>query len=356
MSRRDQESEETDYLWDGSGPVDPEVARLESQLRSFRHQGEPPAFERPVPGPPLRALPFRLPLRGRFGRLALAATLAALAAGLTLTAVYFLRPAQPWQVERIAGRPTIGGTPIGERALLRPGQSLSTDGASRVQLGLAEVGEVEVGPGSEIGLVSSGKTEQRLSLVRGRLRATIWAPPKLFQVLTPSARAVDLGCVYSLEVGAEGEGSLAVESGWVALEARGLESFVPGGAAAAISRRGGPGVPLWSDAPDPLRAFVVAFEAAGWATSGAGPRAAHLAAAMAAARPRDALTLWHLLARGTAVEREILYEPLARLAPPPRGVTRAGIVRGDREQLDAWWNALGLGSTSWWRLWRAPLR
>ena len=129
-------------------------------------------------------------------------------------------------------------------------------------------------------------------------------------------------------------------------------------------------MPLWNDAPQALRQAVEGYEdarasqaaarsgtpAAGSAGRAATDRAMAIEEALASARARDALTLWHLLARADAAERGELYDSLARLAPPPRGVTREGILRGDREQLDDWWNALGLGSTSWWRLWRAPLR
>ena len=31
------------------------------------------------------------------------------------------------------------------------------------------------------------------------------------------------------------------------------------------------------------------------------------------------------------------------------------MLAGDREMLDAAWDALGLGVTSWWRLWKTAL-
>jgi len=349
----------SDYLWDGSGPADPEVARLEETLRIFRPaEAAPPDFAALAPehATLLRPPSWR---RRPMVRLALAAALGGIAAGLVYAGYDLLRPARPWQVLALSGRPAVGGEIVERTALLRRGQALTTDGGSSAQLSLSEVGEVEVGPGSELHLVASAKREQRLELRHGRLRATIWAPPRLFQVDTPAARAIDLGCAYTLEIGAEGRGELAVESGWVALEAKGVEAFVPAGARARLSRSGGPGVPLWNDAPEALRTAVWAYEEErGESETGgaAGFRTKAMEVILASARKRDALTLWHLLARGRSWERGTLYDALARAVPPPRGVTREAILRGDREPLDAWWNALGLGSTSWWRLWRAPLR
>jgi hypothetical protein len=35
-----------DYLWDGSGPPDPEIARLEELLAPFQYRVRPPAPQR----------------------------------------------------------------------------------------------------------------------------------------------------------------------------------------------------------------------------------------------------------------------------------------------------------------------
>jgi len=71
---------------------------------------------------------------------------------------------------------------------------------------------------------------------------------------------------------------------------------------------------------------------------------------------RDAVTLWHLLMRVPAAERDRVFDTLARFVAPPAGVTREGIRDGRRDMLDRWWDALGLGTTSWWRTWKQPWR
>jgi hypothetical protein len=66
---------------------------------------------------------------------------------------------------------------------------------------------------------------------------------------------------------------------------------------------------------------------------------------------RDEVTLWHLLSRVPPQERDRVFDRLATLAAPPGSVTRDGIRAGNKEMLDAWWDAFGLGSTSMWRSW-----
>ncbi len=349
-----------DYLWDPASPPDPEIARLERALGPLAHHGEPPAWpaapegleSSPAPRLARRAVgdgavarPRRLPWRAKLMGLA-AGALIAFGLGTWLT----LR-GDGWRVEVLAGAPRIDGAPLAGSERLRPGELLSTGAAGRAQLSLPLVGEVDVEPGSELALLRSRTDAQRFRLAHGTLRARIWAPPRVFEVDTPAARAIDLGCVYTLSVARGGDGRLAVESGWVALADGARESFVPAGAGAAILAGRGPGLPLWDDAPPALRQAVERLDR----EDDAARRGPWLDRALTAARRRDSLTVWHLLARAVPAERARVADRLAELVPPPRAAPRAAVLAGDRAALDAWWAALDLGSASWWRLWRQPM-
>jgi hypothetical protein len=60
-----------------------------------------------------------------------------------------------------------------------------------------------------------------------------------------------------------------------------------------------------------------------------------------------------LLTRNEDDRAEIVDRMLVLLPPPP-GVTREGVLKGDRTMLDRWWNALGIRDVLWWRLWKGP--
>src|SRR5262249_26888439 len=107
------------------------------------------------------------------------------------------------------------------------------------------------------------------------------------------------------------------------------------------ARRGGPGIPWFEDAPDALRVALAAYER--------GDRAA-LSEVLKAARPRDGLTLWHLMTRASA-DRGAVCDRFAETVGLPEGVTREGMLRGDARMIDLCWNALGLENTGWWRGW-----
>jgi len=261
---------------------------------------------------------------------------------------YYWRLNRPsWEVARLDGKPKVGWSTIGEIGRIAVGDWLETDHASRALISVGEIGEVEVDPNTRVLLVRARETEHRLRLARGTLHVTISAPPRYFVVDTPSAVATDLGCMYTIEVNQDGIGQLNVQSGWVAFELNGRESFVPADAACETRPSVGPGTPHYEDAPAQLIASLRRFDFENGGTS-------ELAVVLSQARKEDAFTLWHLLARTAGDARSRVYDHLASLVPAPAGVTREGILRLDRDMLDLWWNALGLDDASWWRIWKGP--
>ncbi len=344
------------YLWDGSGEPDPEVRRLELLLSRLRHTEQAADFGLAAGPEPRRARTRSETLRLRFmPRFAVAAAAAAIVLAVTAVWVVDRGSRAAWDVASLEGAPTVGSGRIGESGRLKVGQWLETDGYSRAKINVGTIGEVEVEPNTLIGLLRARASDHRLSLRRGTMHARIWAPPGLFYVETPSAMAVDLGCRYTLSIEESGAGLLEVSHGWVAFEHRGRESFVPAGAFCATRPGIGPGTPYFASASEMLR---TALELLDFERLSLEQRADALNVVLAEARREDAITLWHLLSRlfgeqSAAADR--VYQRLATLAPPPEGVTREGVLRGERQMLDLWWNSLGLGEVSWWRIWKGPL-
>jgi len=243
-----------------------------------------------------------------------------------------------WRVARLVGAPRIGSESINDQGQLRVGQWLETDSSSRAKLDVANIGNVEIDPNTRVRLLQSNNSEHRLELERGRLRALISAPPKLFFVNTPSGVAEDLGCAYTLEVDDEGNSHLRVTLGWVALQLRDRESVVPAGAA-CVTRPGiGPGTPYFEDSSETLRASLSQFDFPADQSS----QKAALEIILREARPRDAMTVFYLLSRVQGTERERVYDRLAVLVAPPDGVTRDGMLNLNPQMMGLWQGKLGL--------------
>ncbi|HEY6121403.1 MAG TPA: zf-HC2 domain-containing protein [Pyrinomonadaceae bacterium] len=237
---------------------------------------------------------------------------------------------QSWEVARIDGSPRIDSLTINGKGRLAVGQWLETDSLSRAQISVGSIGQVEIDPNTRVRLLQTQPTEHRLELAHGRMSARIWAPPRLFFVDTPSAVAADLGCAYTLEVDDQGQSLLHVTAGWVALELKDRESMVPAGAACQTRRGIGPGTPYFEDASEGFRLALTKFDFELPNDSGT------LQTILTEARPRDTLTLWHLLFRMRAGERAAVFERLTNLSPPPPGVTREGVMQLNQDMLERW--------------------
>jgi hypothetical protein len=311
-----------EYLWDRSGPADPEVERLERLLEPLRYRA-----------PRVRRAPY--------AAMAAAAALALAAAGLMRFAPAAM-PATAWQVARVEGAARLGDRAAAVSMPVRPGEVLRTASDGQLELSEDDLGRIDLGPDSELRAGRGG----RVALDRGRLHAFIWAPPRRFVLDTPSSRAIDLGCEYTIEVSPAGDGVLRVSMGWVAFQSGGREAFIPAGAQCVTRRRGGPGIPYYEDAPPELVAALGRWE---------GGDAAALAPLLAAARARDGITLWHLMTRVPAAERAAVYDRLAELVSVPPA-TRARVLAGEAAAIDLCWNALGLENTDWWRGWEREWR
>ena len=194
---------------------------------------------------------------------------------------------------------------------------------------IGEIGSVEVEPNTQVRVVATRPTEHRLALHRGEIQAKISAPPKLFFVDTPSGTAMDLGCEYTLNTDEDGFGMLSVTKGWVSFQWKGLESLVPAGASCRTRPLAGPGLPYFDDAPENLKQALERF-----AFEKGGNQA--LSVILAESRVRDTLTLWHLLSRVEAGDREMVYDRMATLTPVPAGVSREKALKLDPETLNSW--------------------
>jgi hypothetical protein len=314
----------SDYLWDKRGG-DAEIERIEQALRAFAQATPPPPVE----------VHRQPPASSRVTRslLLIAATLALVVGG----AVFMLieRRATPaWRVTTASGRSTL---PIG---------AWLDTGAGEATVAVADIGTVTVEPGARVRLLDSRAGHHRMELARGTMHATIWAPPNQFFVETPSTLAVDLGCAYTLTVDEDGGGLLTVLVGWVGFTTGDRESFIPAGFAAVTRPGVGPGTPYSERTSEAYRQALALLDF----SPGAGTSQA-LTLVLDQSEERDEVTLWHLLTRVQGPDRDRVFDRLASFVPPPTGVTRDGIRAGDRRMLDAWWDALGLGTTSLWRTW-----
>jgi hypothetical protein len=255
----------------------------------------------------------------------------ALAVVLAFAGAVYWRLAHPagerWEIVRLDGSPSVDAQPIRGVGQIGTGQWIETDATSRAAVKVGDIGSVEVAPNTRMRVVTARPGEHRLALVRGEITAKITAPPRLFFVDTASGTAVDLGCEYRLNTSEDGSGLLQVTKGWVSFQWKGLESLVPAGASCRTRPKLGPGIPYFDDAPPSVKQALEVFE---------DQRNEALNIILAESRVRDTLTLWHLLSRVGAGDRERVFDRIAALTPLPAGVSREKALALDPETLKLW--------------------
>lgn len=335
MSTPSDHRDDHDYLWDPAGaPVDPAVARVERAAGRLRFHPASAPLAREASRP-----------RGR-GRAGVRAALAAAAVLFVSVAVYSAwrwtwPEGRAWSMAIVAEAGRSRPAP----AVLGVGQPLATGPSETARVDVARIGSMTVRPGAEIELRSTASNAHRLALARGTIDVSVWAPPGAVVVHTPAGRVVDVGCAFTLDVDDAGVSRVSVTSGWVQLDSFHGEMLVPAGASSEMRPDAPPLVPVYDDAVPIFRAQVRALERA---------EARVVDAAMlAAARPRDVLTL---LALARTLPPELarpIIERAAVLSPPPAGVGMDAVATGDRDASWAWQDALPLPPPKrWWRNWR----
>lgn len=325
-------SEPDDYLWDRSGPADPEVQRLEQLLAPLAH-------DRPLDEVRLRRRRGRAPW--------IVGGVVALAAAAALVIYLRSSPKAACSGDTGFAFTARGGSVVCEsgtvaRGVLPVGGILDT-GAASVDLAIADIGTAELFANTRVRLDRSEPGKRQLHLERGRMHAKVTAPPRIFAVTTPSTGVTDLGCEYTIEIDAHGKGTIEVQSGKVELETSAHALIVaPAGTSARLLEGRKPSVPVATGASAALRAAVSEFEQG---VPGA------LERVLAAAGTGDAITLANLAVLVPAdsssqpscgapcTDRELVLTRLSELSPPLEGITVHGAV-ADPAVLERWREAV----------------
>jgi len=305
-----------DYLWDGSGEPDVDVSHLEALLGRYRSAAPMPDFRRVAVIRPRR-------------RWLLGASAAAAAALIVITVLAVLRvytPPNRWRATESSG------TAIVPHSLLRAGDVVRTGVQGSVRLMSPNVGTLDIGANTTVQLIESRRNRHRLALAAGTIHARTISMPGVFVIDTPRARAIDLGCEYTLTVSPGGGGELRVISGWVDLSHRDQgyqQSLVPQGASALMTADGELTVPVFDDAAPPFRDAVRDFA-----------RTHDLATIVSLARRRDALTLLNLFRLTTSEESVILFDRLNQLVPAPASISREAVRDWRPAVTELWWRPI----------------
>ena len=350
MNDHDRMQHDDDYLWDRSGPVDADIARLERLLRGYGHADARRRARAPLHRPGRMRRSWRIAL-------AAAAVLAccAVAIGLWYRQRLQWEAGRPWQVVAQGGDVRIDGRGVTPRAQLGIGGVLETGDDAAARLSAAGIGDIALGEGSRLRLVETRTGRHRVQLQQGRLWARVWAPPGQFGVGLHGMDVLDLGCEFLVDADARGNGTLTVLSGWVQVDNLWREVLVPQDT--RVRLRGA----RLAGTPYDIRAsagFVAALDAIDARDGQVPAEGVEVRRLIASSRPRDAISLLSLLQAYPWLADGPVFERMAQLLPEVPA-SRAAWAANREAQLDAWRHALPYPRIKqWWTQWpdALPLR
>lgn len=301
-----------DYLWDGSGPPDPEIAKLEQLLRPLAHDA------------PLRQRRSRTPwvVGGAF------------VAAAAAVAIYFALPRERavscagssgFPFEGIGGDVACGGGRVA-KGTLPVGATLQT-WDHEAALAIADIGGARLGKNTTVRLERTGSDRHQLALDVGSMHAKVDAPPRLFAVTTPLTEVVDLGCEYDITIAHGGAGSLTVHDGLVELATKsGTAVVVPEGCTAKILGAQRPGLPICKVTTTAVTQAIHEYDAGDWSAG---------ETIIARASRVDAVVLLALAAVDPKLRSRALTK-LAELSPPPDAEISAESAASEPAHLATW--------------------
>jgi ferric-dicitrate binding protein FerR (iron transport regulator) len=305
-----------DYLWNRSGTVDPDVARLEELLSPLAHDA------------PLDELHLQRRRRAPWfivGALVAAAAAIAIYIALPGRGAATCRGDDGFAFTGIGGDVRCQGSAVASGVLPVGGELVT--GKHAATLTIADIGTARLGQGTQIRLQRTDAERHQLFLERGHMHAKVIARPRLFAVATPHADVIDLGCEYDITIDANGRGELSVHDGLVELVTRsGGLVIVPAGCQAQILGDQRPGLPVCTASSAGVRAAAAAYDRG---------EPAALDALLAAAERQDAITLIAVAVIEDSRRTRVL-ERLYELSPPPDAVITVDSALADPAELATW--------------------
>jgi len=249
---------------------------------------------------------------------------------------YFLYDFQkynyPWSVVSLSGNPIISGRPD-KSDKWDQGETLVTDETSKAAVQIPKVGTMEVGPNSLLVLDKAKDGVNLVTMRNGKVSVINKEDMPDFTLQLNNFEIIDRGGKFDLENLSVLGAKLKVNSAFVEILYNGNSYIVNENHTCTLRKGFRPGIPVHQNASDSLRAAIESFD---FQNGGE----ASVEKIISLAKEEDMLTLLALIPAVTQLQRQIIFQEISNRFPPPESVTRAGIIRLDKDMLYRWWEEI----------------
>jgi RNA polymerase sigma-70 factor (ECF subfamily) len=245
--------------------------------------------------------------------------------GAVIAVYIFITSGGGWEVIQLSGQPKLGNKIMSKSDGFKPESTVETDAASSVTVTIPEMGRLLIDNSS---IVSRTKNKNEIKLDKGQIKKFEGDASDVLIVTTPLAKFTELykGSAFRLGVDDAGTCKLTVESGWVIVNIKEFDSYVPKNFDCLISR-GKYAIPYPSDSSPDLINLLQNFS---------GINDPSVGTIMSKMTKKESLSLWHIIQLISTENRSIAFDRLNELIPAPPGVTKEGILALHKSMLLDW--------------------
>jgi RNA polymerase sigma-70 factor, ECF subfamily len=239
--------------------------------------------------------------------------------------IFITSPSSGWEVISLSGQPKVDNSVMDKGDGFESESKIETDAGSSVTVAIPEMGRLLIDNSS---IVSRTKNSNEVEVEKGQIRKFEGDASDVLTVLTPLAKFTELykGGAFRLHVDENGSCKLIVESGWVIVNIKEFDSYVPKNFGCLISR-GKYAIPYPSDSSPQLISLLENFS---------GINDPSVGTILSLMTKKESLSLWHIIQLISTENRSIAFDRLNKLIPVPSGVTKEGILALNKNMLLDW--------------------
>lgn len=234
-----------------------------------------------------------------------------------------------WKVSNLEGNSMIGDVIMTGNDSIKEGQFIQTDGISKAELMVANLGKVIIEPNSRIVFVKNAEGNSRIQVEYGTIQTTMNPNSKSFFVEMPSAVATDNGGSYTITVDSTGDGLVFVKSGKVEMKSRNREAIIPAGSIVLTKKNIGVGTPFNENSSAKFKNALFNYDFGNC-------NDACMNTILSNAKMSDAVTLVNLIPNVQGIDKEKVYVKLSNFVQPPNPVHADSLYFMDEEKMNEW--------------------
>lgn len=245
--------------------------------------------------------------------------------GLVIAYLIFTNLGGGWEIISTSGNPKLENSIANKGNGFASENTIETDASSTITFTIPEMGRLLIDNSS---IVSRTKNDNEITVDKGQIRKFEGDASEVLSVLTPLAKFTELykGGAFRLHVDENGTCKLTVESGWVIVNIKDFDSYVPKNFGCLITR-GKYAIPYPSDSAPQLINLLENFS---------GINDPSVGTILSLMTKKESLSLWHIIQLISPDNRSIAFDRLNDLIPVPSGVSKAGILALNKDMLLDW--------------------